>query len=218
VFVEFPKIKNAVSYRIVVRDNRPGDLDDHVAPHSMPAGGFIAKFPPPDNFGRFFVGAYGTGEGCASADATTENAKIVEAKVSLNKSFEKRFKRILRPPWKRAYAPGERTVKLTPQGGRKAIVRRLGEVSTVDKGSNQPTNVFTNTYATSGTIVKTGAKPVVQIGALGGNSVLVGLNMTVRITDQGIDILEVPTHIRPWRVTSHGDYVRTNSAVIAARA
>jgi hypothetical protein len=58
-------------------------------------------------------GRVSTGEGCAAADATTENAKIVEAKVSLNKSFEKRFKSILRPPWKRAYKPGESILKLT---------------------------------------------------------------------------------------------------------
>jgi hypothetical protein len=219
VFVEFPKIKNAVSYRIVTKDSRTGDVEDYVAPPFDTYGrGFIAKFPPPDGFGRFFVGAYSTGEGCASADANTESTKIVEAKVSLNKAFEKRFKRILRPPWKRAYAPGERIVKLTPQSGRKVIVRRLGEVTSIDKGTNQPITVFTNRYATSGTIIKTGPNSVVQIGALDGNSVLVGPNMTVRIIDQGIEIVAAPRHIRPWHVDPHGQYqVRTDNAVLSAR-
>ena len=219
VFVEFPKIKHAVSYRIVVKDSRTGDVDDYVAPPFDTYGrGFIAKFPPPDNFGRFFVEAYSTGEGCAAADANTENRQIVEAKVSLSKAFEKRFKRILRPPWKRAYAPGERIVRLTPKGGRKIVVRRLGQVTSFDKGSKQPVNVSINRYATSGAIVKTGPNSVVQIGALDGNSVLVGPNMTVRIIDQGIEILEAPRHIRPWKVDPNGQYkVQTDSAVLSSR-
>ncbi|HEX7300279.1 MAG TPA: hypothetical protein VF257_14880 [Solirubrobacteraceae bacterium] len=219
VFVEFPKIAHAVGYRIVVKDTGNGSLDDYVAPPFDTYGrGFIAKFPPPDPFARFFVGAYSTGEGCAAADANTESRQIVEAKVSLDKPFEKRFKRILKPPWKRAYKPGERTVKLSPRGRRKVIVRRLGEVTTIDKGTNQPINVFTNRYATSGAIVKTGANSVVQIGSLDGNSVLVGPHMTVRITNDGIEILEAPRHVRPWRVTSHDDYkVQTDNAVLSSR-
>jgi hypothetical protein len=220
VFIEFPKIKHAVGYRITWKNSRTGDLEDLVAPPFDTIGrGFITRFPPPKGFARFFLGAYSTGEGCPAADAMTENAKIVESKVSLDRAFEKRFKRILRPPWKRAYRPGERTVKLTPRGdGRKVIVRRLGQVTTTDEGSNQPINLFTNRYGTSGTIVKTGDNSVVQIGALSGNSVLVGPNMTVRVTDRGIDILEAPRHIRPWRVSRNSEYkVRTDTAVLSAR-
>src|SRR5262245_23050109 len=146
VFIEFPKIKHAVGYRITWRDSRTGELEDLVAPPFDTIGrGFITRFPAPRGFARFFLGAYSTPDGCAAADVATENAKIVESKVSLDKAFERRFKRILKPPWKRAYKPGERTVKLTPRGdGRKIIVRRLGRVTTIEEGTNQPVAVHTN--------------------------------------------------------------------------
>jgi hypothetical protein len=222
VFIEFPKIKRAVGYRITWKDSRTGELEDLVAPPFDTIGrGFITRFPPPKGFARFFLGAYSTGEGCAAADAMTENAKIVESKVSLDKPFQKRFKKVDKPPWRCTFKPGDRTVKLGRRGdGRKIIVRRQGEVTTIDKGSVQPVNLNTNRYAGSGTIVKTGPKAIVKIGALDGSSVLVGPNMTVRITDTGLEVVEQPRHVRPWRVPHKPgqDYkVRTCSAVSAVR-
>src|SRR5262249_24076357 len=53
VFVEFPKIKHAVSYRVTVR--RDGFSDHFVAPpFDLFGRGFIARFPPPKAFARFF--------------------------------------------------------------------------------------------------------------------------------------------------------------------
>jgi hypothetical protein len=230
VFVEFPKIKHAVSYRITV--SKDGASEDFVAPpFDLFGRGFIARFPPPKAFARFFVEAFSTGEGCAAADAQTENAKIAEAKVSLDKQFQKRFNRILRPPWKpaykpgrkRTYKPGEKRVKLRPwwSGDRRVvIVRRAGRVTTVDEGDKLSVNLSTNRYAVSGTTVKTGPNSIVQIGALNGGSVLVGPNVTLQITGEGFDVLEEPFPVKPWTVPrrSGPDYkVRTDNAVLSAR-
>jgi hypothetical protein len=92
-------------------------------------------------------------------------------------------------------------------------------VTTTQKGSNQPVNVMTNTYAVKGTTIKTGPDSVVSIGALSGNSVLVGPNTTVRLRGGGFEILEAPKHIQPWKLHRRGqDYkVRTDCAVLSAR-
>jgi hypothetical protein len=220
VFVEFPKIKHAKSYRITV--NVAGELEDFAAPPFDEFGrGFIQRYPPPRGFARFFIGAYSTPDDCPAADARTDNSKIVEAKVSLDRAFEKRFKREQKPPFKCAYKPGQRTVRLKRGGGdpRFIVVRRQGHVTTTRKGSNQPVNVMTNTYAEKGTIVKTGSDSVVSIGALSGNSVLVAPNTTVRLTSRGFEVLEAPKHFRPWKLHQRGqDYkVRTDCAVLSAR-
>jgi hypothetical protein len=221
VFVEFPKIGHATSYRITV--NVAGELEDFVAPPFDEFGrGFIQRYPAPKGFARFFIGAYSTPDDCPAADARTENSKIVEAKVSLDRTFEKRFRREQKPPFKCVFRPGDKRVKLSrSRDPRKVIVRRQGHVTTTEKSSNQPLNVFTNTYAVSGTIVRTGRDSVVAIGALDGNSVLVGPNMTVRITDRGFEVLEAPKHFRPWEVErsrSKKPYeVRTDCGAIAAR-
>jgi hypothetical protein len=220
VFVEFPKIKHAVGYRIVVRRTDLNTLEDYVAPPFDDIGrGFITRFPPPNGFARFFIGAYSTPDGCSTADAETEVAKIASAKVSLDKKFQKRFKKAEKPPLKCAYKPGERTVDLGPRGGRKIIVRRRGTVTTTEKGTRQPTNLATNRYAVSGTIVKTGPGSIVRIAALNGSGVLVGPNTTVRITDKGLEVLEQPKVFKPWKLDTPGqDYkVRTCSAVLSAR-
>jgi hypothetical protein len=221
VFVEFPKIKHAVSYRITVSRNGPPD-EFMAPPFDLFGRGFIARFPPPKGFARFFVSAYSTPDGCAAADVQTDEAKIADAEVSLDKPFEKRFKRILSPPWKRAYKPGEKSATLGRwwRDPRKIIVRRGGEVTAIDEDSNQPVNVFTNRYALRGTIVRTGPRGVVQIGALDGGSVLVGPNMTIRLTRQGFDVLEEPIPVKPWGIPhrSGPDYkVRTDNAVLSAR-
>lgn len=221
VFVEFPKIKHAKSYRITV--DVAGELEDFVAPPFDEYGrGFIQAYPPPRGFARFFIGAYSTPDDCPAADARTDNSKIVEAKVSLDRKFEKRFRRAQRPPFQCAYEPGERSVDLSPRGDkRKIVVRRQGHVTTTNKGSHQPVNVLTNTYAVNGTIVKTGPDSVVQVGALGGKSVLVGPNMTVRLTDTGFDIVKAPRHFRPWEVersrSKRPHKVLTDCYVLSAR-
>jgi hypothetical protein len=219
VFVEFPKIRHAKSYRITV--DVAGELEDFVAPPFDEFGrGFIQRYPAPKGFARFFIGAYSTPDDCPAADARTENSKIVEAKVSLDKAFEKRFKREQKPPFKCAYKPGRKTVRLKRGGDpRFIVVRRQGHVTTTEKGSNQPVNVMTNTYSEKGTIIKTGADSVVAIGALDGNSVLVGPNTTVRLTKNGFEVLEAPKHFRPWKLHKRGrDYeVRTDCAVLSAR-
>jgi hypothetical protein len=99
------------------------------------------------------------------------------------------------------------------------IVRRQGHVTTTEKGSRQPVNVATNTYAVSGTLIKTGPNSVVSIGSLDGTSVLVGPNTTVRITDTGLAVVEAPRHSRPWELKRPGsDYkVRTCTVVISSR-
>jgi hypothetical protein len=201
VFVEFPKIKHAVGYRIVVRRNDlNGQLVDYVAPPFDTYGrGFIARFPAPKGFARFFVGAYSSPDSCADADARTEGPKIAEATVSLDKRFERRFRELERPPYKCAYKPGTRTVDLG--GGReprKVVVRRQGQVATIEKGSNQPVNLPTNRYAVAGTIVKTGKNSAVSIGTLDGKSVIVGPETTVRLTGKGLEVLEAPKHQKAW--------------------
>jgi hypothetical protein len=219
VFLEFPKITRAVGYRIVVRFTNIDELREYLAPPFDTIGrGFITRYPAPKGFARFFVGAYSTGDGCPAADARTENAKIVEAKVSLDKQFEKRFKESDDKPWKCAYRPGSRTVKLGG-GPRLIIVRRRGTVTTTDKGSNQPIIVHTNTYAEKGTIIKTGPNSIVKIGSLRGGSVLVGSNTTVRLTRNGFEILEQPRnpHFKVHGTNGQDFRVRTCSAVLSAR-
>jgi hypothetical protein len=222
VFVEFPKIRHAKGYRVVVRRNDlNGRLDDYVAP-PFENSGFTLRYPPPPSFGRFFVFAYSAGDGCPAVDARTEGAaEIVSARVSLDKRFEKRFRRVDRPPWKCAYRPGDRTVDLgAGRDPRKIIVRRGGEVTTIEKGSKQPVNLANNRYAGTGTIVKTGPKGIVKIGAFDGSSALVGPDTTVRITGKGFEILEAPRHPRLYRLLKRSGpdlEVRTCSAVSAAR-
>jgi hypothetical protein len=221
VFVEFPKIRHAKGYRIVVFRSDLNDREDFVAPpFDLYGRGFILRYPAPRGFARFFIGAYSTGDGCAVADATTEVAEIESAKVSLDRYFQKRFRRTQKPPLTCSYEPGERTVRLGRRGdGRKVIVRRQGQVTITQKGSKQPVNVATNTYALSGTIVKTGRNSVVSIGSLDGPSVLVAPNTTVRITDAGLEVVEAPRHPRPWELNRAGDdyKVRTDCAVLSSR-
>jgi hypothetical protein len=226
VFVEFPKIKHAVDpggYRVVVRRNdlEGQPLVDWVMPPFDEYGrGFTARFPPPKGFARIFVGAYSTPNGCADADAETEGPKIVEAKVSLDKRFEKRFREIEDPPYVCALEPGERTLKLGRGGDpRMVVVRRQGTVTTIEKGSNQPVNVMTNRYAVPGTIVKTKKGSVVSIGNLDGHSVLIGPDMTVRLTREGLEVLEAPRYKKPWTIKDRPPYrVRTGcGGAVAAR-
>src|SRR6188474_572426 len=181
VFVEFPKIRHAKGYRVVVRRNDlDGQLVDYVAP-PFEQTGFTLRYPPLDGFARFFVFAYSAGDGCPAVDARTEGAaEIVSAKVSLDKRFQKRFKLVLKRPRKCAYEPGERTVDLRAgRDPRKIIVRRGGEVTTIEKGSKQPVNLANNRYAGTGTIVKTGPKGIVEIGAFNGSSAIFGPDTTV---------------------------------------
>jgi len=223
VFVEFPKIKRAVGYRIVVRrtDLAGEPLEDFVAPPFDTDGrGFITRFPAPRGFARFFVGAYSSPDGCADADARTEGPKIDEAKVSLDKRFERRFRRIEDPPYKCARERGERTVKLGRSGDpRLIVVRRQGTVTSTEKGSNQPINVMTNRYAVPGTTIKTKRNSVVSIGNLNGHSVLVGPDMTVRLTREGFEVLEAPRYTKPWTIKDRPPYrVRTGcGGAVAAR-
>jgi hypothetical protein len=223
VFVEFPKIKHAVGYRIVVRrtDLEGQPLVDYVAPPFETDGrGFTARFPPPRGFARFFVGAYSSPNGCADADARTEGPKIEEAKVSLDKKFERRFREIEDPPYKCALEPGERTLKLGKGGNsRVVVVRRHGTVTTTEKGSNQPINVMTNRYAVPGTVVETSKDSVVSIGSLDGHSVLIGPDMTVRVTREGLEVLEAPRYKTPWTIKDRPPYrVRTGcGGAVAAR-
>ena len=101
---------------------------------------------------------------------------------------------------------------------RYVIVRRQGNVTTVEKGANQPVNVMTNRYATAGTTIKTGRNSVVQIGTLGGGSVLVGPNITVRLTPTGFDILEQSGGGFTVAHPPGGEYrVRTDCPVLSAR-
>jgi hypothetical protein len=221
-FVEFPKIKHAVSYRVVVKRRAyNGQLFDYVAPPFDTWGrGFIARYPPPKGFARFFVFAASGGDGCPAVDARTEGeAEIVSAKVSLDKPFQKRFHKVDKKPWKCAYAPGERTVVLDRGGDpRLIVVRKQGHVTTTDKGSQDPLNLMTNRYASAGTIVKTGHNSFVKIGGFGGGSALVGPDTTVRLTDKGFEILEQPRHPRFKVEHKPGEQkVRTCSAVISAR-
>lgn len=219
IFVEYPKIKHAVSYRIIVK--RTDGLFDFVAP-PFETGGFTKKYPPPKGFGRFFQGAYSTGDGCPAAIATVEGrAVIVSAKVSLDKAFQKRFRDIDDGPWKPVRPKNERVTLTGPLGDpRMIIVRRRGTVTVTPKGSNQPQNEMTNSYAAAGTIVKTGPKGVVKIGSLSGGSVLVGPNTTVQLTRTGFKILERPAHAT-WTVPYTGSgpdpKVRTNSSVLSVR-
>ena len=166
--------------------------------------------------------AYSAGDGCPAVDARTEGAaEIVSAKVSLDKRFQKRFRLVLKPPWKCAYEPGERTVDLRAgRDPRKIIVRRGGEVTTIEKGSKQPVNLANNRYAGTGTIVKTGPKGIVEIGAFNGSAAIFGPDTTVRITPKGFEILEEPKRPRLYRLLDRSgrDFkVRTCSAVSAAR-
>ena len=222
LFVEFHLIPRAVSYRIVVEyPAQPGRRDEFIAP-PYETTGFTAKFPPPAGFARFNVGAYSTGAGCPAAIAETNGkVKIVSARVSLDKPFERRFKKVDKPPWICGYLPGSRSVKLAKYFGdsRKIIVRKRGTITTTEEDSNQPVNLHTNRYAETGTIIKTGPDSIVKIGALNGSSALVGPNTWVRITDSGFDVIKQPKrpgfHVpdRPGQ-----DYkVRTCSSVTSAR-
>jgi hypothetical protein len=221
VFVEFPKIRHAKGYRIVVSRTDLNYEEEHLAPPFDTIGrGFITRYPAPDGFARFFIGAFNTPNGCAVADATTDAAKIKSAKVSLDRAFERRFKKTQKPPLECAHEPGERSIKLgRSRDPRKVIVRRQGHVTTREKGSRESVNLATNTYAVSGTLIKTGPNSVVSIGSLDGTSVLVGPNTTVRITDGGLEVVETPKRFRPWELKRSGDdyRVRTCSTVISAR-
>jgi hypothetical protein len=227
VFVEFPKIKHAKGYKIVIartdlagKRGEGGQRTEYIAPPFQTTG-FSARYPSPDGFARFFLFAYGSGEGCAQTIAATEGkAVIVSAKVRLDKPYERRFRKVDKEPWMCGYLPGSRTVNLGSGGDpRKIIVRKQGSVSTIDEGSQQSVNVMTNTYAVAGTIVKTGRDSIVKIGALDGSSALVGPNTWVRLTDDGFEIVKQPKHPSfkvKWRPDS--DYkVRTCPAVLSAR-
>ena len=111
IFVEYPLITRAVSYEIVIRLPKQKNREMQFVAPPYEKTGFTARFPPPKGFGRFNVGAYSTGEGCAAAlGVTAGSVKIVSAKVSLDKVFEKRFRE--KPPrrpstasWRRASDP-----------------------------------------------------------------------------------------------------------------
>ncbi len=220
-FAEFPKITNAKGYEITVRQKSTGRLTRRMAP-PFQTGGFVARYPPPPGFARFYLSFYNTGRGCPDAIAHIDGKwSIASAKVSLSKAFEKRFREVDKGPLMCAYAPGSRTVKLGGgDGGRKIIIRKGGTVTTTEEGSNQPINLSTNRFAAVGTTVTTGPhESVVKIGAAGGQSVLVGPYTTIRLTDEGFDILKQPKH-PAWKVKHRpdSDYkVRTCNAVLSGR-
>lgn len=222
VFAEFPKIRHAKGYEIVVqRNDLQGKPQTQYTAPPFENSGFTARYPPPKNFGRFFLLGYGTGQGCPATILGVEGkAVIVSAKVSLDKAYEKRFREADEPPYECAAPPGKKTVNL--HGGsdtRKLIVRRRGIVTSTEKGSNQQINVLTNEYATTGTVITTGKNSVVKIVALNGEAVHVGPRTRVRLTDSGFEILSQPKHAI-WTVPPTPDSVhkvRTCSVVSAAR-
>lgn len=221
-FAEFPMIKHAVSYEIVVkRTDQNNQTTQYVAP-PFETTGFTARYPPPPGFGRFFLGAYSTGDGCAAAIANVEGkAVIVSSKVSLDRAFEKRFHKIDKPPYKCELPRPKRVVKLKGwlSDPRLIIVRRQGTVTTTEPQTNQPVNVFTNRYATAGTTVTTGHNSAVQIATLDGRSVLVGPDMTVRLTPTGFEVLKQPAKRARFTVLPRpGQHpVRTDCPILSAR-
>ncbi len=222
VFAEFPKIRHAKGYEIVVmRKDLDGTPRRRYTAPPFENTGFTARYPPPKGFGRFFLLGYGTGQGCAAAIAGVEGkAVIVSAKVSLDKAYEKRFREADEPPYECAAPPGKKTVNL--HGGsdtRKLIVRRLGTVTSTEKNSADQINVLTNRYAPTGTVITTGKNSVVKIVALDGQAVHVGPRTRVRLTNSGFEILSQPKHAI-WTVPHTPDEVhkvRTCSVVSAAR-
>jgi len=221
-FAEFPKIKSAKGYELNIRLNTTGQFSQRLAP-PFQTDGFVARYPPPAGFARFYLSLYSTGQGCANAIANIDRKwSIASAKVSLDKAFEKRFRKIDQGPLVCAVVPGSGTVKLGGWGGdgRRIIVRKQGTVTTMEEDSNQSINVLTNRYAGTGTTVTTGRESVVKIGALGGQSVLVGPNTTIRLTDEGFDVVKQPRRPVRWKIKNRpdGDYkVRTCNAVLSAR-
>jgi hypothetical protein len=228
-FVEFPKITRAVSYKIIVRLPKQNNREMQFVAPPFETTGFTARYRPTKDFARFSIGAYSTGEGCAAAlGVTAGTAVIVSAKVSLDEAFTQRFRESSKPPYRCVASPDKRSLSLKTLFGslsdpRFVIVRRLGSVTSIDKGSKQPVSVFTNRYATAGTTIKTGPNSVVQIGAVtggdgGGRSVLVGPNTTVRLTNTGFEILESSGGGFKINRPPGPDYkVQTDCAVLSAR-
>jgi hypothetical protein len=226
-FLEFRKIPHAKSYRVEYKykDGRRYEVIAPPFPPDVPDP-WVARFPPPKQFGRFWIGvAYSTGAGCAAALLEVEDsAKITRSKVSLDRAFQREFRQSTKRPWRSAYRPGSNHVSLKRLYGafsdpRFIIVRRQGVITTTEKGSRQPLNLMNNRYAGPGTIVETGKNSIVKIGVLDGGSVLVAPETKIRLTRDGFDILEqtkgsqFKVHRKPGQ-----DYkVRTSSAVLSAR-
>jgi hypothetical protein len=229
VFAEYPLIRHAVSYRIhVERTDFPEYSNTYIAP-PFAADQWVTAYPPPKGFGRFFLhGGGGSGgighDWCAEALASLSGkAKITSSKVSLDKPFERRFRKVDKPPWRPAAKPNKHTVRLDMGVGdpRVILVRRQGVTDVTPKGERQPQHIHTNVYAEPGAIVRTGRNSVLKVGSLdSGQAVLVGPDVTIEITKTGFEILEQPKHPRVWRIRHKPgeDYkVRTSSWVIAAR-
>ena len=198
VFAEFPKIPHAKGYEIVVRRTDLGNRETRYVAPPFERGPWQQRYPPPQGFERFFLGAYSTGEGCAAAYATAEGrAVLVSAKVRLDRRFERRFRDEQKPPYE---------------------CERQGAVTTQDDGSDLRQNLATNRYAPAGTVIRTGRNAVVSIGTLDGESVLVGPGTTVRLTGDGLEVLERPSD-PTWTVKRSGKRyrVRCRSHVISSR-
>lgn len=227
MFAEFPKIPHAKSYEIVVRfPEQGGRTQQYLAP-PFEDSQWTRLWPAPRGFARFFLGAYSTPKGCPDGLAQMAgNAEIVSSRVSLDRVFTKRFKKVDKPPYKCAYDEREKHVKLRGASGlllggehRMIVVRRQGVVHSIEKGSNQPVAILTNRYAGPGTIIKTGPDSIVKIGALGGEAVLMGPNTTVRLTKSGFTVLKTPKHgiYRVAKRPPNKYQVRTCNAVLSAR-
>ena len=114
IFVEYPLITRAVSYEIVIRLRKTEEPRDAVRRTPLQRKIRVhSSVPPPKGFGRFNVGAYSTGEGCAAAlGVTAGSVKIVSAKVSLDKVFEKRFRENLHAALPLVVATGKRSLNM----------------------------------------------------------------------------------------------------------
>jgi hypothetical protein len=221
-FAEFPQIRSAKSYQVVLKDVKYGQpMMDPVGPpfpddkHSD----YPAHWDAPPGFHRFALSGASTGQGCAQAILGLEGQwQIVSAKVTMTGRFVQRYKR--NRPVCKGKVDGE-NVKLKFSLDRYMVVKARGGTVRVEDPDEPGRNgrVTTTTWADKGTIVTTGTKSAVEIFTYGGDRYLFGSGMKLRVNPgKSIEILERTKGIRPWPDPAQGEpRVRTDTCTLSAR-
>jgi hypothetical protein len=191
-FAEFPKIRGAKGYEVTVADTVHGTRETYSGP-LFPDDhwdDYPAHYDVHDGFHWFALSGYSVGSGCADAILGLEgDYKIVRAKVSLEKAYQRR----LRPPrrgWKvrRCHGPGQ-SPRLGKPGGKLLLIKIGGaEAGAIIKSENVPrSSIGQGTFVTEASILETNRRSAVMIQDrfsgdwTTGGAVVIGPGMKVRI-------------------------------------
>ncbi len=192
-FARVPHIRLAKGYRVAVDDTSSFNRDAIYNGPPFPDDDFRYgdDWPVPPDFHQFALSGGSTGQGCAQAILMVEGRwVIVSARVSMKQKFSDRYKEPFEECLRRAPKPRRLAEPIVVgKPGEPIGVQRVGKQGKVTVTEDEAVLDWENTVkpewwgdGEAPMLIKTDANAIARVVDGDGRGIIIGPNMTVRIT------------------------------------